>query len=39
MSSECIKGLDKKESNIEKLIKLEKDFYKILTKFKYGVYE
>lgn len=39
MSSECIKGLDKKESNIEKLIKFEKEFYKILTKFKDGVYE
>ncbi|MDU6876489.1 MAG: hypothetical protein E6377_10555 [Clostridium sp.] len=39
MSGNCIMGINKKDSNIEKLIKLEKDFYKILAKLKDGVLE
>ena len=39
MSGNCIMGINKKDTNIEKLIKLEKDFYKILTKLKDGVLE
>lgn len=39
MSSNCIRGTSKKELNTEKLLRLEKDFYRILTKLKDGICE
>jgi hypothetical protein len=39
MSSKYIRGTSKKELNTEKLLRLEKDFYRILTELKDGIYE